>query len=49
MNLFTKSTNKVDLKKLKRIKDWAYQQLSVNPEIFFIQINYNIKNLIVLL
>ncbi len=33
MNLFTKSTTKVDLKKLKRIKFWAYQQLSIDPEI----------------
>ena len=33
MNLFTKSTIKVEIKKLKEIKYWVYQNLAINPEI----------------
>ncbi len=31
MNLFTKSTSQVDPEKLKQIKDWAYQELEIDP------------------
>ncbi len=34
MNLFTKSAPKVDSEKLQQIKDWAYQELEINPTIF---------------
>ena len=33
MNLFTKSTPKVDPEKLQQIKHWAYQQLQIDPTI----------------
>ena len=33
MNLFTKSTPKVDLDKLNQIKAWVYQKLELDTEI----------------
>ncbi|MEM9272422.1 MAG: hypothetical protein AAGA80_05590 [Cyanobacteria bacterium P01_F01_bin.143] len=33
MNLFTKSTPKVDLEKLQQIKSWTYHNLAIAPEI----------------
>jgi len=33
MNLFTKSTPKVDSEKLQQIKSWAYQNLAIATEI----------------
>ena len=33
MNLFTKSTPKVNLAKLQQIKAWAYQELEIDPAI----------------
>ena len=33
MNLFTKSTPKLDPKKLQKIKDWAYQRLGIDKRI----------------
>ncbi|MBE9042981.1 hypothetical protein IQ255_00925 [Pleurocapsales cyanobacterium LEGE 10410] len=33
MNLFAKSTTKIDLKKLKQIKAWVYQILDLDLEI----------------
>jgi hypothetical protein len=32
MNLFTKSTIKADVNKLKQIKTWVYQTLKINRE-----------------
>ncbi len=33
MNLFTKSTPKVNQEKLQQIKNWAYQGLEIDPTI----------------
>ncbi|MGK7895793.1 MAG: hypothetical protein AB4372_19810 [Xenococcus sp. (in: cyanobacteria)] len=33
MNLFTKSTPKVDPEQLQQIKDWSYQNLAIATEI----------------
>lgn len=33
MNLFTKSTSKVDPEKLQQIKEWTYQNLAIASEI----------------
>lgn len=32
MNLFAKSTKKIDLEKLKQIKTWVYQILEIDPQ-----------------
>lgn len=33
MNLFTKTTQKTDIKKIEQLRNWAYQTLNINREI----------------